>query len=417
MLRPRGNIDEIKEYQHLAIYNLSTIAFKKSSCQGSSKTEDHIGKSIVEVGDKIMLRLPSHLGIIPGWIEALVEKCCEDKQCGTDNSFIITWDDKGERRSEPRLLSQDRRGVGREWCTLLDWHSFTALPLAILDALILESSFDYQTNDGSRVWGAVFKKVGAGLKYGPTWKTLGTYLDLTIGVLRNFIDISDENYARATKSLNSQELYYEKSTSMSKENISSANDFHTGGNEMACLDIPATYAGNPYNEAAHLWSMNRIKEHSLFSLSDKTRASNDLLMKKKDDGTLTYPISVKAETEEEINERSLIKVSSRQEENGPSSEEICDENEREENENILKQARSIPRRKTCVLSPSTESHNDSKIEGTRQNGKRRQEKVEVSKRRLSSSPIICTKSRIEEDEIGQIRKSRRCRQKAVPSAY
>ena len=158
---PRKNIDNVKECQRIAMHNLRTVVFKKLSGHANDKTSD-VRESIVEVGTKIMIRLQSHIGI-SSWIEALVEMRCQDTPNRRENSFIVTWHEGGEHMSSSRLLNQYNRGVGREWCTVLDWHSFTALPLTILDALALESWFDYKTYDGKLGFGEVCKRVGAGL--------------------------------------------------------------------------------------------------------------------------------------------------------------------------------------------------------------------------------------------------------------
>ena len=123
---PRKNIKEAKEWQRLVMRNIWTVGFHKSFIQVSEKTVDRVEDLIVEVGDRILVRLWSRIGT-SYWIEVLVE-ICQSNKCQSKNTFTIAWDNEGEPMSSSRLLVQYNRGVRRECCTLLDWYSFPALP-------------------------------------------------------------------------------------------------------------------------------------------------------------------------------------------------------------------------------------------------------------------------------------------------
>jgi hypothetical protein len=189
---------DIIEAGTLAVDNIKSFIFRKGD-----------SPSVLEPGDRVMLRNLGKDGYLT-WVDATIEKKCKIR--GADG-FTVEWENaNGTTKRDRRVLNNRNRGVGKEWCTDLDWASFFALPTPILDAWLIGSSLQYPTRSGKIVDSMVTNRKGGGMEKFPTWRVeIGRSAKkkgrppkdpdyaidyLGANILREIVEISESNLAR-----------------------------------------------------------------------------------------------------------------------------------------------------------------------------------------------------------------------------
>lgn len=189
---------DIIEAGNLAVDNIKSFVFAKGD-----------SSSFLESGDRLMLRTQGKDGSFM-WVDAVVEKKCK---IHGEEGFVLEWENaNGKLKRDRRVLNNRNRGIGKDWCTELDWASFFALPTPILDAWLIGSSVQYLTRSGKVVDGMVSFRKGGGMENFPSWrveigksakkkgrprKDQNYAIDyLGANVLKEMVEISESNLAR-----------------------------------------------------------------------------------------------------------------------------------------------------------------------------------------------------------------------------
>ena len=220
----RKNLDDLMEARKIALDNFQLLTLNSGRCCKQNQTVTDKKDSLVKPGDTIMLKVPAFDGS-DLWISVEVERHClkkeraNDKQARFGNSFIVKFFESDGLKRLHRILDHWNRGVGREWCTMLDWHSFPVLPVEILDVLLLDCQAEYVNTDGKFINGLISCRVGGGLNSEPKWRLTcqqiisspdcnraSVYEDLGPGALREAVRISDTQFKVAGEIVNNENL-------------------------------------------------------------------------------------------------------------------------------------------------------------------------------------------------------------------
>jgi len=179
------------------------------------------------------------------------------------------------------------RGVGKEWCTDMDWASFSVLPNKVLDSLLIGSTVNYPDVDGQTVEGVVTGRIGGGLYDEIKWRveigrekrkggrprletTVYAHEDLTAGALREAIIITDSNVVRTRRLL--------KNTVFAKRRSISLDD---GDQKQTNEDTKQNRKLNI--QSAEAWADHRLKEYNLVQISDDEKTKRKKSCNKVDD--------------------------------------------------------------------------------------------------------------------------------------
>ena len=212
----RTNAHEVHEASLIAIENLRSMFYEGCPMLADQLeiSHAHIRSTTMYEGDEIMIRVQAFDGN-PLWVSGVVAKREKKK-----DTFIIEWEEPEGDRSITKTLSPNNRGVGRNWCTPLDWYSFPLLPMQILDTLLVGSSVLYPDRNANVVSGTITKKVGGGIASYPTWRLVthsGESKDLLPGALREAVHIDDYKIAQSIPVLNSFPCLYDKKRQTSRK--------------------------------------------------------------------------------------------------------------------------------------------------------------------------------------------------------
>jgi predicted GNAT family N-acyltransferase len=189
---------DIIEAGNLAVDNIKSFVFAKGDSSSS-----------LEPGDRLMLRTQGKDGSFM-WVDAAVEKKCK---IHGEEGFTLEWESaNGKPKRDRRILNNRNRGIGKDWCTELDWASFFVLPTSILDAWLIGSSVQYLTRSGKVLDGMVSFRKGGGMENFPSWrveigksskkkgrprKDQNYAVDyLGANILKEMVEISESNLAR-----------------------------------------------------------------------------------------------------------------------------------------------------------------------------------------------------------------------------
>lgn len=205
---------DVIEAGDLAVENLRSFIFSRG-----------VVACFVEAGDVVMIRKDAPNGSF-FWIEVAIKKKC--KVNGID-SFVVEWEGRnGKIKREKRLLTNRNRGIGKDWCTELDWASFFALPTPILDAWLIGSSVVHTNTNGKAMEGVITSRQGGGMENDPTWciemgrsgkkkgrpqkGTSYSFECFRASFLRNIIRVSESNFSRVRVLL--KDIYTKQSGSL-----------------------------------------------------------------------------------------------------------------------------------------------------------------------------------------------------------
>ena len=275
---------ELLEATELAVDNLMTFVCKRSSKTG-------LGQSQVGIGDEIMVKILA-FDKSPLWVETTVKK--RAKIQGTapyfsgNNGFQVEWDEQDSLKRKNRVLDIRNRGVGKDWCTEMDWASFSVLPIAVLDSLLIGSKVNYPAVDGKTVEGVVTKRIGGGLDNELTFRVdIGrekgrgrprkddvdyAFEDLSAGAIREAITISDTNIVQTRKLLKSSKFVKQQSRSMADDDDAA----QTG-------KVSKQQKRKTNFQSAEAWAEYRIQEHRLIHISDTEKLKRQKSCSKVDD--------------------------------------------------------------------------------------------------------------------------------------
>ena len=175
--RTRRNVDDLNTATAIALQSIRDTLRDGSFLEGS--TPSHC--SSVMPGEVIVIRVVARDNNYM-WLPAKVKRHCREHELPDNeddatvhNSFIIRTVEEDRVEEFSRTLDPARRGIGREWCTNMDWYSFQAIPSTVLDALLVGSFIEYPGENGKRQAGFVGDRIGSGLNGTiPRWK-LTTY--------------------------------------------------------------------------------------------------------------------------------------------------------------------------------------------------------------------------------------------------
>ena len=258
---------EVIDATNLAVDNLKSFVCKRSNGAGLEQSQ-------VGIGDEIMVKILAFDGS-PLWIDATVKKRAKIRGVlpyySGNNGFQVEWDEQDGLKRETRVLDIRNRGVGKEWCTEMDWASFSVLPIAVLDSLLIGSKVSYPAIDGQMVEGMVSKRIGAGLgneflfrveigrdkRRGKQRTGIVNYPfeDLSAGAIREAIAIPDTNIVQTRKLLKKSVLVKQQSRSMADD-------------DTAQTGKESKQNKKPNFESAEAWVEYRIQEHKLIHISD-----------------------------------------------------------------------------------------------------------------------------------------------------
>lgn len=253
---------QMLEAKELAVDNLLSFMSRRSDF----KRLEH---SQVGIGDRIMLKTDGYDGS-PLWVEATVKRQTKIRAVrpyySGHNGYIVTWNDPEGPKHDRRVLDIRNRGVGKEWCTEIDWASFAVLPISILDCLLIGGKVCYPALNGQIVEGKVTQRIGGGIRNEPTYRVemkQGTFVNdycyLSAGAIREAIAIPDCNSSK-TKKLLSQ-------TAFPRRKLSSAD-----GVVHLKVDSKKLKGAKQYNElTGEIWAKHRIQKFSLLSVCEKEK--------------------------------------------------------------------------------------------------------------------------------------------------
>ena len=258
---------EVIDATKLAVDNLISFVCKRSNGAGLEQSQ-------VGIGDEIMVKILAFDGS-PLWIDATVKK--RSKIRGSlpyysgNNGFQVEWDEHDGLKRETRVLDIRNRGVGKDWCTEMDWASFSVLPIAVLDSLLIGSKVSYPAVDGQMAGGLVSKRIGAGLENEFLFRVeIGRdkrrgrqrtdivdydFEDLSAGAIREAIAIPDTNIVQTRRLLKNSVFVKQQSRSMADD-------------DTAQTGKESKQNKKPNFESAEAWSEYRIQEHKLIHISD-----------------------------------------------------------------------------------------------------------------------------------------------------
>lgn len=175
------------------------------------------GKDKVTIGDTIMVPSRTDSGV-PTWRVAEVDRKCSSSDriilpngYQLKNSYVCSVDN-GETIIVEMNSSITSRGVGRKWCTIGDWASFSSLPIELLDSMLIGSLVEYVNHDGSIVNGSIHERVGGGLGSEPKWRVVASGKGRKVkgklfsaSELRDYLQITEKlmerSYSMITSSL------------------------------------------------------------------------------------------------------------------------------------------------------------------------------------------------------------------------
>ena len=225
----------------------------------------------VRPGGICMIRVLAKDGS-PFWLSAQVRRHCKDYELPTDtvdasthNSFIVKTVEADKVEEFSVCLDPTQRGVGRLWCTNMDWHSFQMMPPAILDELLIGSCVDYPLESGVRTEGLIMSRVGTGLQEDvPRWRLL-TYDDdgdrehsfeYTAAALKEAVTITDLNLQKTAAVIRTlPPMAFDDGGGSSME-LGGAGDMASpGGNGHR----PSTALAGVNEEDINDWIQNRLE--------------------------------------------------------------------------------------------------------------------------------------------------------------
>jgi predicted GNAT family N-acyltransferase len=288
----RTNAGEVHEASLIAIENLRSMLYEGCPMIADQLEISHINtrRTTIYKGDEIMVRVQAYDGN-PLWISAEVTKREKKK-----DTFIIEWDESEGHRSITRTLSPNNRGVGKTWCTPLDWHSFPLLPMQILDTLLVGSSVLYPDVSGKIVSGTITHKIGGGISSYPTWRLVthsGDSQDLLAGALREAVHIDDYKISQSVPVLNSFPCIYDKKRQTSRKKHKSQQ------NELSREDL------------AMLWAKSRFEEISSYPVAVMD-VKRKRIREEKDDGIITLETGVQHDVLDSNQNKKKAKKASKQ---------------------------------------------------------------------------------------------------------
>ena len=271
------------EATELAVDNLMSFICKRSKSTGLEPSQ-------VGIGDKIMVKILA-FDESPLWVDTTVKKRVKIR--GTvpydsgHNGFQVEWEEQDGLKRENRVLDIRNRGVGKDWCTDMDWASFSVLPIAVLDSLLIWSKVNYPAEDGNTVEGVVTKRVGGGLEREPLFRVdIGresrrgrprkedikyVFEDLSAGAIREAITIPDANIVQTRKLLKNSTFVKQQSRPMA-------------GNDDAPQTGKESKQSKKTNfQSAEAWAEYRIQEHKLIHISDTEKLKRKKSCYKVDD--------------------------------------------------------------------------------------------------------------------------------------
>ena len=214
----KTNRDEAKESTAIAFHSIRKIAALVIN-GGREETWDDLAAP----NDSIMLQTEP-IGMTPIWMNATIERKCLKSEVpnGSDykNTFFVKLSDGGTiQETLDRSGKNFERGVGRKWCSTIEWSAFSSLPVFVLDMFLLDASVKYIDINGRHVEGVVSERIGGGLNLTPKWRVMfqnikrktrsslakmstdELYKDLDAGTLRDFVIVDDEQIEEAMVTL------------------------------------------------------------------------------------------------------------------------------------------------------------------------------------------------------------------------
>jgi hypothetical protein len=265
---------QMLEAQELALENLLSFMSKRSDCKRLERCQ-------VGIGDKIMLKIDGYDGS-PLWVEATVKRQTKIRGIRSyysgRNGFLVTWNDPEGPKHDKRVLDIHNRGVGKEWCTEIDWASFAVLPINILDSLLIGSKVCYPALNGQIMEGKVTQRIGGGIKNEPTYsvvRTQGQFRNqnccLSAGAIREAIAIPDCNVSKTRKLLSQTAL--QRRTSSSGE----------GQVDLRCDSKKMKMTKKNKELAGEIWAKHRMQKYSLLSICEKDKEKLKKIRKNDED--------------------------------------------------------------------------------------------------------------------------------------
>mmetsp|Transcript_695 Transcript_695/g.1221 ORF Transcript_695/g.1221 Transcript_695/m.1221 type:complete len:1108 (+) Transcript_695:465-3788(+) len=251
---------QMLEAKELAVENMLSFMRKRSDSKRFEQSQ-------VGIGDIIMLKIDGYDGL-PLWVEATVKKQTKIRGIrpyySGHNGYLVTWNDSEGPKHDVRVLDIRNRGVGKAWCTEIDWASFAVLPINILDCLLLGSKVCYPALNGKIVQGKVTQRIGNGIQNEPRFsvemkqgKMRTQYYHLSAGEIREAVSIPDYNVMKTKKMLSHLALQQRKSSRAEGE-LTSRRDFKKSS-------VPKIFD----EVTGEFWAKNRIQKYSLLSICDK----------------------------------------------------------------------------------------------------------------------------------------------------
>uniref|UniRef100_A0A7S3Q5X7 Bromo domain-containing protein n=1 Tax=Chaetoceros debilis TaxID=122233 RepID=A0A7S3Q5X7_9STRA len=274
----------------LAVQNLRSFVVSHASV----KKEKVDGPGQVGMCDEIMIRIKSPDGT-SFWADATVIKSCKIQKVTPHytgrNGYFVEWEDNGRVKKEKRVLDPRNRGVGKLWCTEMDYASFAVLPTNLLDLLLIGSSVHYSDTKGKTVIGCVTKRVGGGLSRESSWRVekgrdprkkgrplkgvTYEYENLTAAALREVIIITDSNTVKVRKLLKEDDKFKKKSASMDD-----------GDKKMKCTDESKHRCKKTFVQSAEGWASFRLEEYNLLKISEDEKMRRKKIVCKIDDAII-----------------------------------------------------------------------------------------------------------------------------------
>ena len=219
------------------------------------------------------------------------------------NAFRVEWEDDDKTRKESRILDKNNRGIGKEWCTEIDFASFSVLPLSVLDSLLIGSHLKYAYENGKIVEGIITQRVGQGVELEPKFvieigrekkrgrptKSEEDYatIKLSADAIREGVTIPESNYATTRRLLRNNKFAGKRPvTEDSDENEQKKNVKESKKSEV--LD-------------AESWAKHRIEKLKLASISDEEKKNRKKNCKKIDELIIRLPTGIGRQQNQEQN--------------------------------------------------------------------------------------------------------------------
>lgn len=286
---------DLQEAQSLAVENLTSFLCKRS--KHSERQEEQVA-----IGDEIMLKIEkkSRTAI---WVDAKVTRRAYMKDDTPNytghNAFRVEWDDDDKTRKESRILDKNNRGIGKEWCTEIDFASFSVLPLSVLDSLLIGSQVKYAHENGKIVEGIITQRVGQGVELEPKFvieigrekkrgrptKSEEDYatIKLSAGAIREGVTISESNYATTRRLLRSNKFAHLNQSA--KLPVTEDGD----GAEQK-KNLKETKKSEALD--AQSWAKHRIEKLKLANISDEEKKNRKKNCKKIDELIIRLPTGI-----------------------------------------------------------------------------------------------------------------------------